>query len=304
MQQLRDDPGCALEEFDRILDCEDPGLSVALSYDAAEDVAAPYIGAAVAKGARPKVAILREQGVNGQVEMAAAFDRAGFEARDVHMSDLASGRVSLSQFKGFAAGGGFSYGDVLGGGAGWAKAILFNARTRDDFAAFFARGDSFALGACNGCQMMSNLRELIPGAGSWPRFVKNRSEQFEARLVMVEVLDSPSLFFAGMAGSRMPVPTAHGEGRALFDSEEARASAIAALRYVDNRGAPTELYPMNPNGSPGGVTGFTTPDGRFTILMPHPERAFRSVQQSWYPRDSREDSPWMRMFRNARQRVG
>jgi phosphoribosylformylglycinamidine synthase len=304
MQQLRDDPGCALEEFDRILDRQDPGLSVALSYDAAEDIAAPYIGAAVAKGARPKVAILREQGVNGQVEMAAAFDRAGFEARDVHMSDLASGRVSLSQFKGFAAGGGFSYGDVLGGGAGWAKAILFNARTRDDFAAFFARGDSFALGACNGCQMMSNLRELIPGAGSWPRFVKNRSEQFEARLVMVEVLDSPSLFFAGMAGSRMPVPTAHGEGRALFDSEEARVSAIAALRYVDNRGAPTELYPMNPNGSPGGVTGFTTPDGRFTILMPHPERAFRSVQQSWYPRDSREDSPWMRMFRNARKRVG
>jgi phosphoribosylformylglycinamidine synthase len=304
MQQLRDDPGCALEEFDRILDRQDPGLSVALSYDAAEDVAAPYIGAAVAKGARPKVAILREQGVNGQVEMAAAFDRAGFEARDVHMSDLASGRVSLSQFKGFAAGGGFSYGDVLGGGAGWAKAILFNARTRDDFAAFFARGDSFALGACNGCQMMSNLRELIPGAGSWPRFVKNRSEQFEARLAMVEVLDSPSLFFAGMAGSRMPVPTAHGEGRALFDSEEARVSAIAALRYVDNRGAPTELYPMNPNGSPGGVTGFTTPDGRFTILMPHPERAFRSVQQSWYPRDSREDSPWMRMFRNARKRVG
>jgi phosphoribosylformylglycinamidine synthase len=300
MQQLRDDPGCALEEFDRILDREDPGLSVALTYDAADDVAAPFI----ARGARPKVAILREQGVNGQVEMAAAFDRAGFEARDVHMSDLAAGRVSLSQFQGFAAGGGFSYGDVLGGGAGWAKAILFNARTCDDFAAFFARGDTFALGACNGCQMMSNLRELIPGAGSWPRFVKNRSEQFEARLVMVEVLDSPSLFFAGMAGSRMPVPTAHGEGRALFDSEEARASAIAALRYVDNRGAPTELYPMNPNGSPGGLTGFTTPDGRFTILMPHPERAFRSVQQSWYPKESREDSPWMRMFRNARKRVG
>jgi phosphoribosylformylglycinamidine synthase len=236
--------------------------------------------------------------------MAVAFDRAGFEARDVHMSDLATGRVSLSQFQGFAAGGGFSYGDVLGGGAGWAKAILFNARTRDDFAAFFARGDTFALGACNGCQMMSNLRELIPGAGSWPRFVKNRSEQFEARLVMVEVLDSPSLFFAGMAGSRMPVPTAHGEGRALFDSEEARSSAIAVLCFVDNRGAPTELYPMNPNGSPGGLTGLTTPDGRFTILMPHPERAFRVVQQSWHPEESREDSPWMRMFRNARKRVG
>jgi phosphoribosylformylglycinamidine synthase len=304
MQQLRDDPGCAQEEFDRILDRGDPGLSVVLSYDAADDIAASYIGAAVAKGARPKVAILREQGVNGQVEMAAAFDRAGFEAHDVHMSDLAAGRVSLSQFEGFAAGGGFSYGDVLGGGAGWAKAILFNARTRDDFAAFFGRGDTFALGACNGCQMMSNLRELIPGAASWPRFVKNRSEQFEARLVMVEVLDSPSLFFAGMAGSRMPVPTAHGEGRALFDSEEARASAVVALRFVDNRGAPTEVYPMNPNGSVGGVTGLTTPDGRFTILMPHPERAFRSVQHSWHPKGQGEDSPWMRMFRNARKRVG
>jgi phosphoribosylformylglycinamidine synthase len=300
MQQLRDDPGCALEEFDRILDREDPGLSAALVYDAREDVAAPF----VAKGARPRIAILREQGVNGQVEMAAAFDRAGFEAHDVHMSDLVAGRASLGAFMGLAAGGGFSYGDVLGGGAGWAKAILFNPRMRDEFAAFFARGDTFALGACNGCQMMSNLRELIPGASDWPRFVKNRSEQFEARLVMVEVLPSPSLFFAGMAGSRMPVPTAHGEGRALFDSEEARARAIAALRFVDNRGAPTAIYPMNPNGSPGGVTGLTTADGRFTILMPHPERAFRAVQLSWYPREWREDSPWMRIFRNARRRVG
>ena len=236
--------------------------------------------------------------------MAAAFDRAGFEAHDVHMSDLVEGRVSLGEFKGFAAGGGFSYGDVLGAGAGWAKAILFNARTRDEFQAFFSRRDSFALGACNGCQMMSNLRELIPGAEHWPRFVKNRSEQFEARLVMVEVLPSPSLFFAGMAGSRMPVPTAHGEGRALFDSEEARAKAIAALRFVDHRGAPTGVYPMNPNGSPAGVTGFTTPDGRFTVLMPHPERAFRAMQQSWYPKGWGEDSPWMRMFRNARQWAG
>jgi phosphoribosylformylglycinamidine synthase len=300
MQQLRDDPGCALEEFDRILDREDPGLSAALVYDAREDVAAPF----VAKGARPRIAILREQGVNGQVEMAAAFDRAGFEAHDVHMSDLVAGRAARGAFMGLAAGGGFSYGDVLGGGAGWAKAILFNPRMRDEFAAFFARGDTFALGACNGCQMMSNLRELIPGASDWPRFVKNRSEQFEARLVMVEVLPSPSLFFAGMAGSRMPVPTAHGEGRALFDSEEARARAIAALRFVDNRGAPTAIYPMNPNGSPGGVTGLTTADGRFTILMPHPERAFRAVQLSWYPREWREDSPWMRIFRNARRRVG
>jgi phosphoribosylformylglycinamidine synthase len=300
MQQLRDDPGCAREEFDRILDRDDPGLSAALSFDPAEDVGAPF----VARGARPKIAILREQGVNGQVEMAAAFDRAGFEAHDVHMSDLVAGRVSLGGFKGFAAGGGFSYGDVLGAGAGWAKAILFNARTRDEFQVFFSRRDSFALGACNGCQMMSNLRELIPGAEHWPRFVKNRSEQFEARLVMVEVLPGPSLFFAGMAGSRMPVPTAHGEGRALFDSDEARAKAIATLRFVDHRGAPTGTYPMNPNGSPGGVTGFTTPDGRFTILMPHPERAFRAVQQSWYPKGWGEDSPWMRMFRNARTWVG
>jgi phosphoribosylformylglycinamidine synthase len=303
MQQLRDDPECAREEFDRILDREDPGLSAALTFDPADDIAASYIATAAAKGARPKIAILREQGVNGQVEMAAAFDRAGFEAHDVHMSDLIAGRVSLAGYKGFAAGGGFSYGDVLGAGAGWAKAILFNARTRDEFSAFFARGDTFALGACNGCQMMSNLRELIPGAEHWPRFVKNRSEQFEARLVMVEVLPSPSLFFDGMAGSRMPVPTAHGEGRALFDSESAKAKAIAALRFVDNRGAPTGVYPANPNGSPDGITGLTTADGRFTILMPHPERAFRSVQLSWTPAGSGEDSPWMRMFRNARKWV-
>jgi phosphoribosylformylglycinamidine synthase len=300
MQQLRDDPTCAKEEFDRILDREDPGLSSVLSFDPAEDIAAPFI----AKGARPRIAILREQGVNGQVEMAAAFDRAGFEAHDVHMSDLFAGRVSLADFKGFAAGGGFSYGDVLGAGAGWAKAILFNARCRDEFQAFFSRRDTFALGACNGCQMMSTLRELIPGAEHWPRFVKNRSEQFEARLVMVEVLPSPSLFFSGMAGSRIAVPTAHGEGRALFDSAQAKAEAVVALRYVDNRSAPTELYPMNPSGSPGGITGLTTPDGRFTILMPHPERAFRSVQHSWHPNEWREDAPWIRMFRNARKWVG
>jgi phosphoribosylformylglycinamidine synthase len=300
MQQLRDDPGCAAEEIDRILDRGDPGLSAALTFDLNEDIAAPF----VARGARPKIAILREQGVNGQVEMAAAFDRAGFEAHDVHMSDLVAGRVSLAGFKGLAAGGGFSYGDVLGAGAGWAKAILFNARSRDEFRAFFSRRDTFALGACNGCQMMSNLRELIPGTEHWPRFVKNRSEQFEARLVMVEVLPSPSLFFAGMAGSRIPVPTAHGEGRALFDSAQAREQAIAALRFVDNRGAATEIYPMNPNGSPEGITGLTTPDGRFTILMPHPERAFRSVQLSWRPKAWGEDSPWMRMFRNARNWVG
>ena len=300
MQHLRDEPACAREEFDGILDRDDPGLSAALTFDPADDVAAPFI----ARGARPKVAILREQGVNGQVEMAAAFDRAGFDAHDVHMSDIAAGRVSLGDFKGIVAGGGFSYGDVLGAGAGWAKAILFDARARDEFGAFFARSDTFALGACNGCQMMSQLRELIPGAEHWPRFVKNRSEQFEARFVMVEVTPSPSLFFSGMAGSRMAIATAHGEGRALFDSGKSKAGAIVALRFVDNRGAPTEVYPLNPNGSPGGVTGFTTRDGRFTVLMPHPERVFRTVQQSWHPQGWGEDSPWMRMFRNARKWVG
>jgi len=300
MQHLRDEPACAKEEFDRILDREDPGLSAALTFDPTDDVAAPFI----ARGARPKVAILREQGVNGQVEMAAAFDRAGFDAHDVHMSDIAAGRVSLAQFKGLAAGGGFSYGDVLGAGAGWAKAILFNGRTRDEFGAFFTRGDTFAMGACNGCQMMSQLKGLIPGAEHWPRFLKNRSEQFEARFVMVEVMPSPSILLAGMAGSRMAIATAHGEGRALFDSTEARSRAIVALRFVDNRGVATEVYPLNPNGSPGGITGLTTHDGRFTILMPHPERVFRTVQQSWHPEGWDEDSPWMRMFRNARMWVG
>ncbi len=300
MQQLRDDPACAQEEFGRIVDRDDPGLSASLPFSPAEDVAAPY----VASGARPKIAILREQGVNGHLEMAAAFDRAGFEAHDVHMSDVVAGRVSLSGFKSFAACGGFSYGDVLGAGAGWAKAILFNARARDEFSAFFERRDTFALGVCNGCQMMSQLRELIPGAGSWPSFSRNRSEQFEARLVMVEVAQSPSLFFTGMAGSRMPIATAHGEGQARFDSKEVEARAIVALRFVDNRGARTEIYPLNPNGSSQGITGLTTPDGRFTILMPHPERVFRTVQHSWHPDGWGEDSPWMRMFRNARKWVG
>ena len=299
MQALRDHPECAREEFDRILDATDPGLHAHLGFDPAEDVAAPYI----ASGARPRVAVLREQGVNGQVEMAAAFDRAGFDAFDVHMSDIISGRVSLAQFKGFAAAGGFSYGDVLGGGAGWAKSILFSPRARDAFSAFFGRGDSFALGVCNGCQMMSHLRDMIPGAGDWPRFLRNRSEQFEARFVMVEVTSSPSLFFSGMAGSRMPIATAHGEGRAVFDRPGSEQAAILALRYVDNRGAPTETYPLNPNGSPGGATGFTTADGRFTVLMPHPERVFRTVQQSWHPGEWGEAGPWLRIFRNARRWV-
>jgi phosphoribosylformylglycinamidine synthase len=258
----------------------------------------------VGKDARPRIAILREQGVNGHVEMAAAFDRAGFAATDVHMSDIISGRVSPSGYQGFAAGGGFSYGDVLGGGEGWAKSILLNARARDEFEAFFARGDVFALGVCNGCQMMSNLHQIIPGTAHWPKFLKNKSEQFEARLVMVEVPESPSLFFTGMAGSRIAVATAHGEGRAVFADGAAQARAVVALRFVDNRGAATETYPANPNGSPAGITGLTTADGRFTIVMPHPERVFRSVQQSWHPDGWAEDSPWMRMFRNARAWVG
>jgi phosphoribosylformylglycinamidine synthase len=300
MQTLRDEPEAALQEYDRLLDGEDPGLFPTLEFDSTEDVAAPFL----AGGARPRIAILREQGVNGQVEMAAAFDRAGFESIDVHMSDIVAGRLSLADFKGLVAPGGFSYGDTLGGGEGWAKSILFNARTRDEFATFFARDDSFALGVCNGCQMMAALDELIPGAEAWPRFVKNRSEQFEARLVMVEVPRSPSLFFQGMEGSRIPVATAHGEGRALFSRGRAPEQAIVAMRFVDNRGAVTERYPFNPNGSPAGITGVTTPDGRFTVVMPHPERMFRTVQMSWHPDGWGEDSPWMRLFRNARAWVG
>ncbi len=300
MQQLRDNPECAKEEYDRILDAADPGLSIALSFDPAEEITAPYVSVK----AKPRVAILREQGVNGQVEMGAAFHRAGFEAVDVHMSDLISGRLSLSSFKGYAACGGFSYGDVLGGGQGWAKSILFNSRARKEFEAFFARKDTFVLGICNGCQMMSALKELVPGAEHWPSFEKNRSEQFEARMVMVEIVESPAIVFKGMAGSRIPGVTAHGEGRAQFASDADRQKAIISARFVDNRGAVTETYPLNPNGSPEGITGLTTADGRFTILMEHPERVFRSVQMSWAPDAAGEDSPWMRMFRNARVWVG
>jgi phosphoribosylformylglycinamidine synthase len=300
MQTLRDDPETARQEYDRVLDTTDPGLAPRLSFDPAEDTAAPF----VARGLRPPLAILREQGVNGQVELAAAFDRAGFETFDVHMSDVIAGRVSLARFVGFAAPGGFSYGDVLGGGEGWAKSILFNPRARDEFAAFFARADSFALGVCNGCQMLAALHELVPGAEAWPRFVKNRSEQFEARLALVEVPDSPSLFFKGMAGSRIPVATAHGEGRALFTRGQRPEDALVCLRFVDNQGRATEAYPQNVNGSPLGITGVTTADGRFTAVMPHPERVFRSVQMSWHPPGWGEDSPWMRLFRNARAFVG
>jgi phosphoribosylformylglycinamidine synthase len=302
MQKLRDNVECAQQEYDRLLDAGDPGLDSRLTFDPGEDVAAPYIGGKT----RPRIAILREQGVNGQIEMAAAFDRAGFAAVDVHMSDVISGRVSLGEFKGFAACGGFSYGDVLGAGEGWAKSILFNPRARDAFETFFRRSDTFTLGVCNGCQMMSNLHELIPGAENWPHFVRNKSEQFEARFVMLEVQRSPSLLFDGMAGSRMPIAVAHGEGYAEFAGVTARkaAEALVALRFVDNRGGVTETYPCNPNGSPAGITGLTTPDGRHSILMPHPERVFRSVQNSWRPGGWGENGPWMRMFRNARRWVG
>jgi len=300
MQKLRDNPDCAQQEYDRILDAADPGMRANLTFDLAENVAAPYINT----GARPKMAILREQGVNGQVEMAAAFDRAGFEAFDVHMSDIITGRASLRDFKGFVACGGFSYGDVLGAGEGWAKSILFNPRASDEFATFFVRGDSFALGVCNGCQMMSNLHRIIPGAEHWPHFVRNKSEQFEARFAMVEVLESPSLFLTSMAGSRMPIAVAHGEGYAEFSSADAVEKALVTLRYVDNQGGATETYPANPNGSPCGITGLTTPDGRFSIMMPHPERVFRAVQHSWHPDGWGEEGPWLRMFRNARKWVG
>ncbi|HTY03404.1 MAG TPA: phosphoribosylformylglycinamidine synthase [Rhodocyclaceae bacterium] len=286
----RDDAACADEEFAVLADEDDPGLSAHLTFDPV----APF----VAKGARPRIAVLREQGVNGQVEMAAAFDRAGFETIDVHMTDLQARRTTMADFHAFVACGGFSYGDVLGAGQGWAKSILFNDRLRDDFSAFFSRRDTFALGVCNGCQMMSNLGAIIPGAQEWPTFHRNRSEQFEARFVMVEIPDSPSIFTAGMAGSRLPLVVSHGEGRAVFTGA---AHAPVALRYVDNRGNIATTYPYNPNGSPDGIAGVTTPDGRFTVMMPHPERIFRTVLMSWHPEGWGEDSPWMRMFRNARK---
>jgi phosphoribosylformylglycinamidine synthase len=304
MQSLRDNPDCAQQEYDRILDDTDPGLSAVLTFSPADDIAAPYI----ASGVRPAVAILREQGVNGQLEMAAAFDRAGFRALDVTMSDIVDGRVSLKDFKGFAACGGFSFGDVLGAGEGWAKSILFNPRARAEFSAFFARPDSFALGICNGCQMMSNLHAIIPGAEAWPHFVRNASEQFEARVSMVQIPQNPSLFLVGMVGSFLPIAVAHGEGRAEFrsvtDWERITAAHQVTLRFVDNRGLVTQAYPQNPNGSPAGIAGLTTADGRFTVMMPHPERVFRSVSNSWHPDAWGDDGPWLRMFRNARAWVG
>ncbi|PIE24916.1 MAG: phosphoribosylformylglycinamidine synthase [Neptuniibacter caesariensis] len=304
IQSLRDNSECAQQEFDRILDNEDPGLHVELTFDQNDDVAAPFIRT----GVRPQMAIIREQGVNGQIEMGAAFDRAGFAAVDVHMSDILNGRVELDRFKGLVACGGFSYGDVLGAGEGWAKSILFNSRVRDQFQSFFNRKDTFALGICNGCQMLSNLHELIPGADLWPHFVRNVSEQFEARVAMVEVQKSESIFLQGMAGSRMPIAVAHGEGRAEFKDAAhlagLQSSDTVALRYVDNYGQPAEVYPANPNGSPAGITGVTTSDGRVTIMMPHPERVFRAVTNSWAPDEWSEDGAWMRMFRNARVWVG
>jgi phosphoribosylformylglycinamidine synthase len=304
MQRLRDDAACADEEHAARLDADDPGLSVHLTFDLDADIAAPF----VARGVRPRVAILREQGVNGQVEMAAAFTRAGFDAVDVHMTDLIEGRHDLADMKGLVACGGFSYGDVLGAGEGWAKSALYNARARAALERFFHRTDTFTLGVCNGCQMMAALKSLVPGAERWPRFVRNRSEQFEARLSLVEIQPSASLLFAGMAGTRAPVAVAHGEGRVEVGSDAELAAleeaGLVAARFVDNRGAVATRYPANPNGSPAGITSVTTPDGRATILMPHPERVFRSVLLSWHPRGWREDSPWMRMFRNARVWVG
>jgi phosphoribosylformylglycinamidine synthase len=301
LQCLRDNPMCATQEYDRYLDNEQPDLFTRIGFDLTED---PTIHL---QTQRPAIAILREEGVNGQVEMAAAFDRARFNAVDVHMSDIIAGRVSLQQFSGFAACGGFSYGDVLGAGEGWSKSILYNPRAYDEFSAFFTRSNSFALGICNGCQMMSNLYQLIPGAGHWPRFVRNQSEQFEARFTMAEILPSPSIFTTDMAGSMMPVVVAHGEG--LVETRKATAQQLldnnsACLRYVDSSGQATETYPINPNGSLLGLNGFCNEDGRFTIMMPHPERIFRTVQNSWHPEDWEEYSPWMRLFHNARKYVG
>lgn len=309
MQSRRDNPECAKQEFDAKFDVEDPGLNTHLTFDINDDIVATEI-AQTANGNKqtPKVAILREQGVNSHVEMAAAFNRAGFDAIDVHMSDLQAGRVNLESFTGLVACGGFSYGDVLGAGEGWAKSILFNDKLAAQFKTFFHREDTFSLGVCNGCQMMSNLRSLIPGSEHWPRFVTNKSERFEARFSLVEIKPTPSVFFAGMEGSRMPIAVSHGEGRAEFASSDAVQKAVAsgtvAMNYVNNRGETTEVYPANPNGSPEGITSLTTTDGRVTIMMPHPERVFRTVSNSWHPDEWQEDSPWMRMFRNARKWVG
>ncbi|MCC7227621.1 MAG: phosphoribosylformylglycinamidine synthase subunit PurQ, partial [Burkholderiaceae bacterium] len=302
----RDNADCAKAEYDTWLDVADAGITTAVAFDPQQDIAAPYVNS----GARPRVAILREQGCNSQVEMAWAFDKAGFEAWDVHMTDLQSGYLDLSGFQGLVAVGGFSYGDTLGAGEGWARSILFNPELYDKFAGYFSRKDTFGLGVCNGCQMMAALATIIPGAEAWPRFTRNRSEKYEARLSLVEIMDSPSLFFQGMAATRIPVAVAHGEGFANFDRQGNAANVIAAMRFVDHRGAATEAYPYNPNGSPAGLTSVTTADGRFTVLMPHPERVTRNVMMSWSPaRWGQADTggpytPWMRFFQNARRHLG
>lgn len=308
MQSLRDNPACAQEEHDVKFDTEDPGLSAELTFDINEDIVAKLIAQDALKGTNPKIAILREQGVNSHVEMAAAFDRAGFVAIDVHMSDILSGRTDLANFNGLVACGGFSYGDVLGAGEGWAKSILFNPNAKAMFKAFFEREDTFSLGVCNGCQMMSNLKEIIPGSEAWPRFVQNKSERFEARFSLVEIQESPSVLFKGMAGSVMPIAVSHGEGRTEFSDDEAidaaNNSGTVSMRYINNYGDVTETYPANPNGSVDGITSLTTTNGRVTIMMPHPERVFRTVANSWHPDSWGEDSPWVRMFRNARKFIG
>ncbi len=304
MRRLRDDPKSADEEFATQCATDDPGLTVALRFDPQEDIAAPYIS----RGVRPAVAILREQGVNSQIETAAVFERAGFTPHDIHMTDLLSGRRSLREFKGVVACGGFSYGDVLGAGEGWAKSILFHSAARDEFQTFFARPDSFALGICNGCQMFAALKNIIPGTAHWPRFVANRSEQYESRFTLVEILRSPSVVLDGMQGSVLPVAVAHGEGRAEFASEQAAQqcadSGLVGFRYVSNDLAVAKTYPSNPNGSPYGIAALANEDGRVTITMPHPERSRRYPQNSWRPREAGEDSGWMRLFRNARRFVG
>ena len=300
MQRLRDNPECADQEFEAKKATDNKGLSAHLTYDVNEDIAAPYIS----KGVKPKVAVLREQGVNSHVEMAAAFDRAGFAAIDVHMSDLMTGRYNLNDFNAMVACGGFSYGDVLGAGGGWAKSILFNPQLRDQFSQFFANENTLSLGVCNGCQFISTLAEIIPGAENWPRFVRNKSERFEARAAMVKINDTNSLWFKGMAGSHMPIAVSHGEGRVEFKTPEnltaLQAQNLIVAQYIDSHLNVTETYPANPNGSALGITAISNVDGRIAAMMPHPERVFRAVSNSWYPEDWSEDGAWMRIFRNAR----
>jgi phosphoribosylformylglycinamidine synthase len=303
MREMRDEPACAREEFAAACDPGAPGLNVALTFDPDEDVSAPYIGKA-----RPRVAVLREQGVNSQIEMAAVLERVGFESHDVHMTDVLSGRVKLEQFRGLVACGGFSYGDVLGAGEGWAKSILYHPATREEFQRFFERADTFSLGVCNGCQMFAALKEIVPGTANWPRFVRNRGEQFEGRFSLVELARSPSIVLAGMDGSMLPIAVAHGEGRAEFasesDAKSFNGSGLVAARYANGDRSVATTYPANPNGSPFGIAAITNADGRVTITMPHPERVFRTTQLSWHPPEWGECSPWQRLFDNARSFVG